>query len=125
MYAVIRDSGTQFRVEEGMVLDVDLKSCEAGETIEFSDVLLVGGEGEPQIGTPVVLGAKVVGEVRGEVKGKKVEVLHWRRRKSSRTHNGHRQRYTRVAITKIIAGATGGSEAEQPAQTETEARDGA
>jgi len=104
MYAVIRDGSRQYRVEEGMILDLDLRPAEVGETIEFSDVLLIGGEGEPRIGTPTVPAAKVLAEVKGEVKGKKVEVLHWRRRKASRTHKGHRQKYTRVAITKIITG---------------------
>ena len=107
MYAVIRDGGRQYRVEEGMVLDVDLRPKNAGETLEFPEVLFVGGEGEPHIGNPTVPDAKVLAEVRGEAKGKKVEVLKWRRRKSSRTHTGHRQRYTRVAITKIITGTEG------------------
>lgn len=104
MYAVIRDGGRQYRVEEGMELDVDLKTSAAGDTIEFPEVLLVGGAGETRIGTPVVPEAKVVAEVQGETKGKKVEVLYWRRRKASRTHTGHRQRYTRVTITKIVPG---------------------
>ena len=73
--------------------------------------LLYGTVGElfymPHIGNPTVPDAKVLAEVRGEAKGKKVEVLKWRRRKSSRTHTGHRQRYTRVAITKIITGTEG------------------
>ena len=117
MYAVIRDGGRQYCVEEGTVLDVDLRPSAAGETIEFPEVLLVGGAGEPRIGTPVVPDAKVVALVQGETKGKKVEVLHWRRRKASRTHTGHRQRYTRVTITTIVAGAA--------AETTTEASHGA
>jgi large subunit ribosomal protein L21 len=104
MYAVIRDGSKQYRVEEGTVLDVDLRPANSGDTIEFSEVLLVGGEGDPRVGTPCLPEAKVLAEVQGEVKGKKVEVLHWRRRKSSRTHTGHRQRYTRVAIKKIVSG---------------------
>jgi large subunit ribosomal protein L21 len=104
MYAVIRDGGRQYRVEEGTVLDVDLRSSSAGETIEFGDVLLVGGDGPLRMGTPGLPGAKVLAEVRGEAKGKKVEILNWRRRKSSRTHRGHRQRFTRVAVTKIVTG---------------------
>ena len=104
MYAVIRDGGKQYRVEEGMVLDIDLKSADSGETIEFTDVLLLGGGGETLVGTPTVPDAKVIAEVTGEAKGKKVEIMHWRRRKSSRTHTGHRQKYTRVAIKEIITG---------------------
>jgi large subunit ribosomal protein L21 len=111
MYAVIRDGGRQFRVEEGMVVDVDLKDDKrAGETVEFPDVLMVGGGGganEARLGTPMVPGAKVVGEVKGAVKGPKVEIFYWRRRKNSHSHRGHRERYTRVAITKIVPGIEG------------------
>ena len=105
MYAIIRDGGKQYRVEEGMVLDVDLRPKAAGETLEFEDVLFVGGDGDSTVGAPTVPQAKVIARVQGEAKGKKLEVLHWRKRKSSRCHTGHRQRYTRVAITKIIKGA--------------------
>ena len=52
MYAVIRDVSRQYRVEEGMVLDVDLRPSNPGDTIEFSDVLLVGGGGPIRMGTP-------------------------------------------------------------------------
>lgn len=104
MYAIINDSGKQYRVEKGMELDVDVKNLDSGDTIEFSDVLLLGGDGGTQVGTPTVPQAKVIAEVKGEVKGKKVEIMHWRRRKNSRTHKGHRQRYTRISIKDIIPG---------------------
>jgi large subunit ribosomal protein L21 len=107
MYAVIRDGGRQFRVEEGMVVDVDLKpSQNAGDTVEFPEVLMLGDENGVRVGTPTLPEAKVLGEVKGEVKGKKVEICYVRRRKSSRSHRGHRERYTRVAITKIVPGGT-------------------
>jgi large subunit ribosomal protein L21 len=105
MYAVIRDGGRQFRVEEGTEVDVDLKDKKPGDTVEFPDVLMVGSEAGVRVGTPTVPEAKVVGEVRGEAKGPKVEIFYWRKRKASRSHRGHRERYTRVAITKIIAGS--------------------
>ena len=105
MYAVIRDGSKQYRVEEGRELDVDLRPDKPGETLEFSEVLLVGGDGGTAVGTPTVPNARVLAQVKGEHKGKKLEVVFMRRRKSSRRHTGHRQRYTRVAITKIIAGA--------------------
>ncbi len=104
MYAVIRDGGRQWRVEEGTVLDLDLRPAEPGQVLEFKEVLAVGGAGETKIGNPTVPEAKVLAEVRGTVKGKKLEILWWRRRKASRKHRGHRQKYTRVVVTKILAG---------------------
>ena len=104
MYAVIEDSGTQFRVTEGDVFDVDLRDLpENGREIEFDRVLLIGGE-EIKVGTPLVEGAKVLAEIVDEqAKGPKVYVHHWRRRKASRTKRGHRQKYIRVRVTKIVA----------------------
>jgi large subunit ribosomal protein L21 len=104
MYAIIRDKNKQYRVEEGMVLDVDLKAAAAGQTLEFDEVLLLGDNAKTTVGTPTIPSAKVVAEVRGVHKGKKVEILYWRRRKAFRKHLGHRERYTRVAIKKIITG---------------------
>jgi len=105
MYAVIEDSGQQFRVCEGDVLDVDLRElAEGAEKIAFDRVLLVSDEGNVKVGTPVVAGAKVDAEILDpQVKGKKVHIYHLRRRKASRTKTGHRQKYLRVRITKIKA----------------------
>ena len=104
MYAVIEDSGTQFRVSEGDVLNVDLRELgEGAKEIEFDRVLLVGGE-KTKVGTPLVKGAKVIAEVMNpEAKGPKIYVHHWRRRKASRTRTGHRQKYIRVRIKEIKA----------------------
>ena len=104
MYAIIRNGSKQYRVEEGMVLDVDLRTEPEGATVEFNEVLMLGDAATTRIGTPTIPSAKVLAEVQGEHKGKKLEILFWRRRKSSRRHTGHRQRYTRVAITKILGG---------------------
>ena len=105
MYAIIEDSGQQFRVAEGDVLDVDLVDvADDGKNIEFDRVLLVGVEGDVKIGTPLVDGAKVLAEVvDAEAKGPKVHIYRWRRRKASRRKTGHRQKYTKVRITKIVA----------------------
>jgi len=103
MYAVIEDSGQQFRVCEGDVLDVDLRElADNAKKVTFDRVLLVSDEGNVKVGTPVVAGAKVDAEILApEVKGEKVHIFHWRRRKGSRTKTGHRQKYLRVKITKI------------------------
>ena len=105
MYAVIEDSGQQFRVSEGDVLNVDLRPVGEGDAqIEFDRVLLVSGEDDVKVGTPLVSGAKVVAEVLdAEAKGEKLVVQHWRRRKASRRKKGHRQKYLRVRIASIKA----------------------
>ncbi len=105
MYAVIEDSGQQFRVCQGDVLDVDLRELAKDATeVTFDRVLLVSDEDDVKVGTPLVTGAKVVAEVLDpEFKGKKVYIHRLRRRKASRTKTGHRQRYLRVRITSIDA----------------------
>lgn len=105
MYAVIEDSGQQFKVAEGDVLNVDLRElAEDVKDIQFDRVLLVSSEGAVKIGTPLVEGAKVLAEVvDAEAKGPKVHSYYWRRRKHSRSKTGHRQKYVQVKITKIVA----------------------
>ena len=105
MYAIIEDSGSQFRVAEGDVLNVDLRDLAAdAEEVEFDRVLLISGEDEVTVGTPVVEGAKVVAEiVDPAAKGEKIHIYRWRRRKASRRKTGHRQKYLQVRITKIVA----------------------
>ena len=102
MYAVIEDSGQQFRVSEGDVVNVDVR--EDAKELEFPRVLLVSNEGDVKIGTPLVSQAKVVGEILNEeLKGQKVYIYKFRRRKHSRRKTGHRQKYIQVRITKIVA----------------------
>jgi len=102
MEAVIRDGGHQYRVSEGMTLDVEYREAEAGSTVEFGEVLYIGGEGaETRIGSPTVAGAKVQATVIGQVKGDKLLVVKFRRRQGSQTRTGHRQPYLRVQIDKI------------------------
>ena len=105
MYEVIEDSGQQFRICQGDVLDVDLRElADDAKEVTFDRVLLVSDEDDVKIGTPLVTGAKVTAEVVDpEFKGKKVHIYKLRRRKASRTKTGHRQRYLRVRITKIKA----------------------
>ena len=103
MYAVIQDSGQQFRVSEGDILDVDLRELsEKAKTIEFDSVLLVRDDKKIKVGTPLVKGAKVTAEILDpEAKGPKVHSYYLRRRKASKKKIGHRQKYVRVKITKI------------------------
>ena len=105
MYAVIEDSGQQFRVQEGDVLEVDLRDLAEDQTeIEFDRVLLISGDDGVNVGTPVVAGAKVLAEVvEPLVKGEKVFISQFRRRKDSRRRIGHRQKFTQVRVKKIVA----------------------
>ena len=104
MYAIIEDSGQQFRVREGDELNVDLRDLADDATeVEFDRVLLVSDDKDLKVGTPLVEGAKIVAEiVDPAVKGPKLYVYHWRRRKGSRKMAGHRQGYLRVRVSKIV-----------------------
>jgi large subunit ribosomal protein L21 len=105
VYAIIEDSGRQLRVSEGDVVDVDLRELdEAAKQVTFDRVLLVADAGSVKVGTPVVKGAKVVAEiVADQVKGQKITIRKLRRRKGYRRKIGHRQRFLRVRVSKIVA----------------------
>lgn len=103
MFAVIEDGSRQHRVSEGDLLSVDYRSdAEIGAALSFDRVLLANAGGASVIGKPVIDGAEVTAEVvNDEEKGPKLEIQKIRRRKNSRRHTGHRQKYTRVRITGI------------------------
>jgi large subunit ribosomal protein L21 len=105
VYAVIEDSGQQFRVSEGDVLDIDLRDLEEDvSTLVFDRILLVSDGDDIKVGTPLVDGATVEADILNrEFKGKKLHVYKMRRRKSSRKKIGHRQRYVKVKVSKISA----------------------
>ena len=105
MYAIIEESGQQFKVSEGDVVRIDLVDpavLEKSGSMEFDRVLLVSDGKKVTIGTPLVEGATVSAEVvNPKVAGKKLRVFKFKRRKGSQTGKGHRQKYTEVRITKI------------------------
>ena len=105
MYAIIEDSGQQFKVSEGDVVQIDLLAEEMlVDPLEFVNVLLVADGDKVKVGTPYVPGAKVLAQVQKPVaKGKKLRVFKYKRRKGYRRRAGHRQKYTELQITKIIA----------------------
>ena len=105
MYAIIEDSGSQFKVGKGDIIRVDLRDLAENQTnIEFDRVLLIGGEeSAAKIGEPYVSGAKVTAEVLTEVKGDKITIIKFKRRKNYRRKKGHRQRFLRVKVTDIAA----------------------
>lgn len=106
MYAIIRDRGMQYRVQEGQILDIALTSdVAAGGELTVSEVLLVGGE-QTVVGNPTVSGASVVLKVIGDVQGDKIVVFRYKSKKRYRRRTGHRQDLTRVQVVKIdVSGA--------------------
>ena len=104
MYAVIEAGGKQHKVELGQVLEVDLMQEESGADHAFENVMLHVDGDDVQIGQPYIENAKVVAEIVEEVKGEKVSILRFRRRKNSKRKIGHRQRYTQIKIKEINIG---------------------
>ena len=101
MYAIIEDGGRQHRVTSGDTILIDREVGADEKTVTFDRVLLVGGEGQPKIGTPLVSGATVTADVVGPVKGEKLETVKYKRRKGYHKKQGHRQQYLSVKVTGI------------------------
>ncbi|QDU79478.1 50S ribosomal protein L21 [Polystyrenella longa] len=103
MFAIIEDGSRQIKVSKGSLVKIDYRAdANAGDKLTFDSVLLANGGGASSIGAPLISGATVMAEVvDAEVKGEKLEIQKFRRRKNSRTHTGHRQKYTSVKIAEI------------------------
>ena len=101
MFAIIETGGKQYRAEAGQKLRVEKLELQAGQTVEF-DALMLGGQ-TTVIGNPTVAGAKVVAEVVGQGKGKKVLVMKYKAKVQYRRKRGHRQPYTDLVIKEIRA----------------------
>ena len=102
MFAVIRTGGKQYHVTAEDVIKIEKIDGEPGSIVEFAEVLVLGGD-TPVIGAPTVAGATVAGEILGGERGPKVIAFKKRRRKNSRRKRGHRQEYSVVRITEILA----------------------
>ena len=103
MFAVMKTGGKQYKVQSGDVLRVEKLAADAGETIQFNEILMLGGD-KPVVGAPTVDGAAVQAEVIDQIKGEKVIHFVKRRRKhSSKRTKGHRQKLTLVRIGEILA----------------------
>ena len=104
MYAVIETGGKQYRVEPGDVLDVERQNLpEESTELRFDRVLMVRGDDDVQLGTPLVEGASVTATLVDEVRAPKIMVFKFKRRKGYRRLTGHRQDLMRVRIDKIEA----------------------
>lgn len=104
MYAVFRTGGKQYRASEGDKLRVERLDAEVGDTIAFDDVLLVGEGAKVTVGSPTVEGGRVEAKVTAQGRGKKVDVVKFKRRTNYKRLRGHRQHFTEVQVTSI-AGA--------------------
>ncbi|PID45965.1 MAG: 50S ribosomal protein L21 [Proteobacteria bacterium] len=103
MYAIFTTGGKQYRVSQGDVLDIEKLDVEEGASVEFDNVLMVSNDDAVQIGAPYVKGGKVTATVTGQGRGKKVEIVKFKRRKHHQKRTGHRQYLTKVEITAISA----------------------
>ena len=103
MYAVIKTGGKQYKVTEGDVLRVEKLNAEVNATVELTEVLLVAGGDNVKVGKPLVEGEKVVVEVLSQGKAAKVINFKYKPKKASHRKKGHRQLFTEVKVTSIIA----------------------
>ncbi len=101
MYAIVKTGGKQYRVAPGDRVCIEKLQGEPGSPVEFTDVLLVGGDDGVKIGTPALSSARVTAEIRRQAKGKKVIIFKSKRRKGYRKKTGHRQQLTEVIIKDI------------------------
>jgi len=99
-FAVIRTGGKQYRVEPGTLIRVEKIEGDVDAAIEFNEVLLAGGDAI-RIGTPLVEGAVVRGQIVAHARDKKVLIFKKKRRKNYRRRRGHRQSLTTVKVTEI------------------------
>lgn len=102
-YAIIKLQGKQFRVEEGMELTVDRMPQDEKTAVTISDVLMVVDGDSVQVGTPVVIGAKVNVSILKHEKGDKIRVATFKAKSRQRKVHGHRQAETVLHIDAISA----------------------
>ena len=109
MFAVLKTGGKQYRVAQGDVLRVEKLACEAGEKVQFNDVLMIGGD-EVRIGSPLIEGAAVQADVIDQIRGEKlIHFVKRRRKHGSQRTKGHRQYLTLLRVTDILASDAGSS----------------
>ena len=100
-YAVIRTGGKQYRVAPGDLIHIERLTGDVGSPVEFAEVLLTAAEGAVRIGTPLVEGALVRGQIMAHARARKILVFKKKRRKNYRRRHGHRQETTTVRVTDI------------------------
>jgi len=102
-FAIIETGGKQYKVSASKILEIEKLEAKVGETIKFKNVLLLNDDKNTEIGSPSINGAMVEAKLLDNVKDRTVLIFHKRRRKHSRKKNGHRQRHSKIQITKILS----------------------
>ena len=102
-FAIIETGGKQYKVSASKILEIEKLNAKIGETIKFDNVLLLNDDKNTEVGNPKIEGATVEAKLLKNVKDRTVLIFHKRRRKHSRKKNGHRQRHSKIQITKILA----------------------
>jgi len=124
MFAVFKTGGKQYRVSENDTLVVEKLVAEAGDTINFDQVLMIGEDGQaPTVGAPLLDKAAVTAEVVRQTRGEKIIIFKKRRRQNSRRKNGHRQDLTLIKITGISATGAAKAPAKKTAAPKAAAED--
>src|SRR5258706_13369203 len=104
MYAVIRTGGKQYKVAPQDVLQIEKIEGAAGDAVNFSDVLMVAGDGDPHVWAPLVFGALGSAEVVGQARGPKIIIFKKKRGQNYRRKRGHRQDLTTVRGSQVPHG---------------------
>ena len=102
-FAIIETGGKQYKVSAKKILEVEKLDIEVGKTISFENVLLLNDDKNTELGNPNIKGARVEAKLLDNVKDRTILIFHKRRRKHSRKKNGHRQRHSKIQITKILS----------------------
>ena len=102
-FAIIETGGKQYKVSASKILEIEKLDAKVGETVKFQNVLLLNDDKTTEIGSPSIDGAMVEAKLLDNVKDRTILIFHKRRRKHSRKKNGHRQRHSKIQITKIMS----------------------
>ena len=102
-FAIIETGGKQYKVSTSKILEIEKLDAKVGETVKFEKVLLLNDDKTTEVGSPSIDGAIVEAKLLDNVKDRTVLIFHKRRRKHSRKKNGHRQRHSKIQITKIMS----------------------
>jgi len=102
-FAIIETGGKQYKVSASKILEIEKMDAEVGKTLKFENVLLLNDDKNTEVGNPNIKGASVEAKLLENVKDRTILVFHKRRRKHSRKKNGHRQRHSKIQITKILS----------------------
>ena len=102
-FAIIETGGKQYKVSASKILEIEKLDAKVGDIVKFKNVLLLNDDKTTEVGSPSISGATVEAKLLDNVKDRTVLIFHKRRRKHSRKKNGHRQRHSKIQITKILS----------------------